>query len=725
MFAPEAPGLKKIEEFDAVFRAQNVFGQAAQEFYEKEATKILENEMLDVSIASPLTRATEKVPSEKAGEAVLAAARKDMAHADAQLENAIRGAREEATLRTTHGLGPEKAQALHAALLENLDSTHKQMTEQAEILIKESLDHLRKDVDSAIKMHDAGENPGALWKMVGTKFEEFAYAVKIRARRMYNAVDATAGNVLPDTSSLMDDATAFLHGLPQAFRDKYPNEIRTLAKMTETETGAGAQTFAGTEKDFEQITWPQLRQLRSWVRYGIDYNDLTPDIRQGSLIFLEKKINAVLHDKKAPEQLKEAAKMLDRADNFYRQFVPMLDDERIKTVRRALRAGSGGNPESLARTLFAPDHTEAMFKIREMVGDNYWAQVQNAHTKYLLDQSRTLTPGVYDGQKFASQVQELVRNGLLKNAYDEVTARRLAAMAEDIQSVNGTVPLAAREGSTIQELMKTAQVAAQSAKKMADIDPLKMLSQEMQRLDKDYNVKVRKAQGERRAEPLGFLYEEKMSGLATAAADKILAKEDTIRAAAQMFGRESPEFKALQQVYAYRFFQRPLGETGKMLEQIGDPKKGITDEVQALMFPGVTRGQMVQLAKDMDFLFSAGGPDVGGSLAAASRVLNPWQHIPLPKLTGVSMILHVPGISFAGRFLLGKVFATIMDGVSHPNFLNWLAGNLKGEPIEREVAKRVLKERMRMGGWFGGTAGQMMQERSRQGQLDMPQAVAQ
>lgn len=714
---PEAPGLKKVEEFDAVFRAQNVFGIAAQDFYEKEATKILENEMLGVEVKTPLTRATEKVSSQKAGELTLAAAQKDMAHADAALEDAMRGAREEATLRTTYGLGPEKASSLHTALMENLESTHKEMTEQAESLIKQGLQHLRSDVDNAIKMHEAGQNPGALWKMVAGKFNLFGQAIKSRAREGYSAADAAAGHVLPDVSELTDDAAAFLKSLPQAFRDKYPNEIRQLAKL--------AENAEGPTEDFEQITWSQLRHLRSWVRSGIDYNDLTPDVRQGSLMFLEKKINRALHNVKAPEELKEAARILDKTDEFYGRYMPILEDQRIETVTRALKAGSGGNPEALARTLFTPDHTESMAKIRAIVGENYWSQIQNAHTKHLLDQSKTLTNGVHDGQKFSAQVLELERNGLLKTAYDEVTAKRLAAMAEDIQSVQGTIPLSAGEGSTIQELMKTAQVAAESAKKMAAIDPLKMFSEEMKRLDQQYAKAMRGAQHQRRAEPLGFLYEEKMSGLATTAADKILAKEDTIRAAAQMFGRESPEFKALQEVYAHRFFQRQLGETGKMLEQISDPKKGITDEIQALMFPGVTRGQMVQLSKDMNFLFSAGGPDVGGSLAAASRVLNPWQHIPLPKLTGVSLILHAPGVSFAGRFILGKTFATIMDGVSHPNFMNWLAGNLKGEPIEREVAKRVLKERMRLGGWFGGALAQAGQEQRRQGQLNQAEAVNQ
>ena len=134
----------------------------------------------------------------------------------------------------------------------------------------------------------------------------------------------------------------------------------------------------------------------------------------------------------------------------------------------------------------------------------------------------------------------------------------------------------------------------------------------------------------------------------------------------------------------------------------------MTEEVQALMFPGVTRGQMLQVARDMEYLFSGGNTDVGGSLAAAGRVLNPWQHIPIPKIEGLTgFIMGLPGSTFVARFALGKFFATIMDAVSHPNFMNWLAGNLKGDELQRRVAKDVIQKRLMLGGWIGSAGAQV------------------
>jgi hypothetical protein len=67
-------------------------------------------------------------------------------------------------------------------------------------------------------------------------------------------------------------------------------------------------------------------------------------------------------------------------------------------------------------------------------------------------------------------------------------------------------------------------------------------------------------------------------------------------------------------------------------------------------------------------------------------------------------------VSFVARQILQKTFATVMDAVSHPNFINWLAGELKGSPQQRMMAKEALNNRLRLGGGFGAATGQNVNE---------------
>src|SRR5262249_18815532 len=153
--------------------------------------------------------------------------------------------------------------------------------------------------------------------------------------------------------------------------------------------------------------------------------------------------------------------------------------------------------------------------------------------------------------------------------------------------------------------MNRAKLAKEEADKFAETDPLKALAESQRAIEAQHNNAMKQAKLTRKAEPLHHLYEESQQHLAVKAADKILGSQDLIMAAATQFGRDSPEFNALRQVYASRFLQRGFPKTASMRAELGG-EKGMTEEVQALMFPGITRDQMVTLAKNMEFLFSAG-----------------------------------------------------------------------------------------------------------------------
>lgn len=686
----EAPYLSKIEEFDAVFRQQNVLAEANEKYYNQEVRKIAESPEIGASIDQILTQAEKKVSSERAGHLSIAAAQKDLAHDDAQIVNAVNDVRDIAKGQIEAMGGRQAVSEAFQHRLNVLNAAHKTADESAKHYINAQVSRLHEKIDEALAMTKKGEDPSAALRATAAEFKLWEKGVRQRASKNYTDARAAAGGAKLDVSSLSDDAAAFLQSMPEMMRSKYPSEIRDLERL------AGSK-----EMEFDEV-----HKLRSWFRHGIDYNDMTPDMRTGALKLFEKKINTLLHDTEARPELKTAVEMLDRADAFYKQEIPFFNDEMITGVINALKSGVGANPEALAKILFDPNRTAALRRVRSIVGENLWNAVQSAHVNDMLMKSRTID-GRIDATKFAQFVHDDVKNNLISTAYTPQVARQVTAIAQDVAKLEGKLPITFNEGDTLTTLMNRTKAAKEAAEKFAENDPLKAFDQEMKNLDKELQGKQKQMAQARKQAPLSFLEDPKMSHMAVKAADKILGSQDLIMAAADKFGRDSIEFNALRQVYTVRFFQRAFGRTAGMRAELGG-EKGMTEEVQALMFPGVTRGQMLQIVHDMEFLFGGRGGDVGGAMAAAARVLNPTAHLPLPKLGLFGRILMgTPGIAFATRFALGKAYATIIDGVTHPNFMAWLAGNLNGNATQRSVARAVLQHRMAMGGWLGAVGTQL------------------
>lgn len=710
---PEAPMLTKIEEFDAVFRSQNVFAEANRDFYEKEAARVLENEAIGVRPDAPLTASTRKVSSREAGQLALAAAQRDMQVADAGLEDATRAYKEAVNRPIAEVGGEQEARRIHQQALERLAAAQKRSAEQAEEVIRAGVASLDHDVNGTLALIGHNEDPSALARLTGAQFEAYNAATRLRARRMYDtAREATAGAPPPDVSGLAADAENFLWQMPEAMRARYPAEIADLARLVDRDVEIpgvrSGRPLPQGERE-QPLDWAGLHHLRSWFRHGIDYVDLTPDMKTGALKSFERKINAVLHDPSAPPQLRQAAALLDQADAFYKQSIPFLNDKMVTSVMRSLESGAGVNPKAIADILFDPERTSALRRARQIVGENAWRGVEAAHVQNMLARSQTLTPGQIDFARFAQQVLEDVRTGLIDAAYSPAMAARLRRLATQMGQFEGSIAVPVEEGDTLSTIMRRGTAAKEQAAQIAERDPIRVLSQETARLDREHNLAQGRMRAARRQEPLGFLYEQSMSEMSVKAADRILGSQDLILAAANQFGRESQEFQALRRVYVQRFFQRPVGKLGGMRAELAAERTGMTEEVQALMFPGVTRGQMLTLVRDAEFLFGGGGStDFGGSMAAATRVLNPQSHMPIPIPKGLaSRFALLPGISSVHRLVLQKTYATVMDAVSHPNFMNWLAGKLNGSEADRALARSTVQQRLRLGQMVGAGAGQV------------------
>lgn len=702
---PEAPMLGKIEQFDRVFRAQNVFQEATKEFADQEAKSILENEAIGVKLTEPLSKATKQVSSRQAGHMLLVAAQRDLAHDDAMLEAIIR---EQATALEQR-IGATAAG--HSQRLAQLNAAHQQAAVDAERLIRAQAAQLRTDVDAAARIASHNEDPSALDRMIAANFEAYDTGVRGRARQMYEASRAvTRGAPPPNVGPLAAHAESFLRSMPESLRSRYPSEIADLARLVDRDVdiaGVSRRPNLNQGEPTQPIDWAGLHHLRSWLRHGIDYNDLTPDMRQGALRRFEREINTVLHDPNAPPQLRQAAQLLDQADAFYRQNIPFLNDQMVKAIVSSLESGAGVDAKVVAKTLFDPDRTAALRRARGIIGENGWRAVEAAHVQNMLQQSQTLVPGQYDFSKFSSQVLDQVRTGIIDTAYSPGMAARLRQLATHMGQFEGSIPISTDPSDTLSTIMRRGAAAKVAIDEASTVDPVKSLKEEMTRIEMEHSQAASRLQQEVRNDPLGFLYKQNMSEMAVKSAERILKSPDLLQLAAQRFERESPEFRALQQVAVQRFFQRPFTRLGDMRTELADPIKGMSEETQALLFPGVTKDMMVQFSKDMEFLFSGGATDISGSLAGGARVMNPGAHLPFPMPSGLSkLMVSLPGVSLVHRLLLGKVYAMTMDAVSHPNFAHWLADNLKGSPEEREIARAVVQERLRAAGIIGAAAGQ-------------------
>ena len=395
--------------------------------------------------------------------------------------------------------------------------------------------------------------------------------------------------------------------MPKEFKDRYPAIVKKLEDMK------GGATFG------------QLHQLRSMLRQDIDPYDLTPGVKSGSYNHFIGKINEVLFDKGAPPELQQAAKLLRNADDFYAKNIAKFKTQSAKWIAEQLEAGVPADPAALARQIMRPGQTEEMRTIRKVVGKPLWSAVQAADTKEMLEQSKTLIPGETDGMRFAEQVLQRDRDGILEGAYDPKTAETLRQQARRVLMLKGKIPIETREGDTVSTLLRRADAIASEIKKQAEADPVRMLSDELKKFDREVGKIKGQYQRQRRANPLSFL--ENQSAGAIESANRILNKPDLILAVARQYGEQSPEFEMMRQVWATRLFQRTLGDTSKLA---GEFAEKIPPEVQQLMFPGVTMDNAQTLAKDMAFLLPHGDSDAGrldgGGIPRVEPALKLAQH---------------------------------------------------------------------------------------------------
>lgn len=697
-FMMEAPYLKKtVEEFDPTFRQQNVLQESARAHYEEKGGELLRE--MGVDVTEPLTKATVRPSAEAAGQALLKRAAAEAAAANVNL---AQSAERVAAMRRSL---PGQTQ-LHQDALAAARTAQQQAEQAADTALRAGFSEIERSVTGAIRAAGTNVMSGDLWHQVADAYKKLNFAIKGQARKMYEAADRAAGDIKPDIGNLSETADQFLKSLPGDFEKRHPNAVEWIKRFA-GERGEDGEWI----REPIQPTFGQLHNLRSILRHDIDYYSLTPDVREGAYRFFQNRVDRIIEaSAQQHPQLAEAVGMLNRADAYYAKNIPRFNHQVVKTLTRALESGMPADATELAGLVMRDGRTELIRDVRKVVGRPLWSAIQAADIQTMLNESRTLVPGEINGAKFASQVLDRIKTGVLDAAYDPQTAKMLRAQAQRIAIMDGKLPITALPGDTVVSLIEKARLAADRTEQIAASDPLRALNGEIRRLSQETARAERGARQARGKDPLGFLYEP--TALAVKSAEKILGSEDLIMATAERFGHNSEEFQMLRKVYAQRLLQRSVESTRTMLgKEFGKE----TEKIQQLMFPGITLERARKLASDMEFLLGGerAAADVGGSIAAMGRVLNPWSTIAGGGAVVKGLVAPfrlIPGRDFFGRYMLTKYYATMEWGVTHPAFLTWLEKGLNGGPAERAQVRRVWNTLWKP---VGAGAGEMIGQEGR------------
>jgi hypothetical protein len=695
-----SPHLTNVAEIlQQKFDKSDTYLENAEKFMDKRAKDILASKDIGSIVEDSVVHPKAAVPTEKAGILV-----KDSYHAKVIQESAEADVRLQAELANRRAAVEAKHAPdieAHRARNESVVKTATEAKTAADALVQDGLREIERQANDAIRVGRVGHNAGDLWRMVAESFVVLRRSIATRAKSMYgNAHTASDGLVPPGSEGLAARAQGLLDQLPEGFAASHPSIVRRIAAMA-GEVGENGEVI----REPVAAAWSELHELRTMIRQDIKWNDLSSDVKNGALKFMQNGINEVLHSVENQPELREASRLLRLADDFYRENMGPLNASEIKALVKALDSGLQADPKALLKLAIKDGKTEVANTIRNTVGPTTWDAMRGADVVEMVSQSRLLD-GSIDAMKFAKQVEDRFQNGVLGVLHGEQGSARLIKQAKEIQQLNGKLPITVRPGDTANDVILRARAAAEDAKNLAKADPLKAMQNEMRKVEA---VTKKEMAAGKKPDQLAFLDNATVG--AHEAMDRILGDPDLIVAASRAFkgGEKSPEFQLMRQVWAERFLRGSL-EPGEKLAKV-------SPEIQALMFPGVTLDDMHMLAKEMKLLMSGHtmqGGDVAGGMMAQAAVENPFGRASGLGKVAVPMKV-VPGANFGMRAALTAYYNTVRGVLTSPSTLRWLRKGLTSrDPQAVEAARSELRAALQRGGAMGAVAGEGAAESQRQ-----------
>ena len=680
-WAPEAPFLGRLTQIAKGWGYDPV-KEAAVPYYEREAGQILGGLGVDAADSSGLTRATSAVPLAPAGEAAIGEAGQIIGEATDRLNRQVEsykageiGPATRAARERARDISTEQNALVFAA---------DQARAQAGRVVNDGFTEINRNLDAALSGPEA--QSGTLMRAAEGKFRQLRQEVGRYFRGQYDAGNAVAAGHYPDVTGLAPWARGMLDALLPPVRAQYPREVELLTRLApEAESPAATGILDQSGNPImreptppEPITFPQLHELRSWIRHVVDWDDLAAGPKQGVLKLLEREINQVLHDQEASPELQTAARMLDATDREYGEVMPRFKDT---VVRQIVRSGASAAPENaakLASMVITEGNTERIGMVRDMVGPDVWRQVQAADLRSITAHSLDAT-GQFDMQAFAKKIMERSNLGMLEPTYGPEAAN-LVRQAQRVQQTTGRFDTAVLPGDTVTTLMQRAENDMQRAEMLADQDPIGALERHV-KLEVEAKAKKMQAAGQAELDknPLNVL-----PGLeAEAAVQKIFKSPDLFRSVKGQFGPESPAFTLLRQTWARQFLQRDIDSVRKMADEFGKN----TLDIQQSLFPGVTLEQMVNLTKEMHVMFPKEADATALGMSGMHMLFNPSNAAFMPHWARA--VLRSMPSQFLARATVGFALHGIANFATSPDLMRFVTRGLSGSQIQQDAARVV------------------------------------
>lgn len=663
-----------VETFDPAFRTQGVLKKGEEKYYGDKAGELFDE--MGLQRPASFTKPTSDVSTQQAGEMLTARALRESEVADAEMQQVL--FKRKADIEA--GLQPQVAQR------EQILAANQRVQDEASNLIGLALKDVEKSSNDALATLKAGSNSGDFWWLVSEKFKAVRDAIGTKYRRNMDNAYAVAGQEPIPTGSLADTAEQFLKTVPDEFKARMPQVTRDVAKLAaDAESGEGGVA-----------TFQQLHQLRTMLRQQADYLDLPSDIKNGQVKYFANQIDNLLQSGAEGTDLHLAARMMNANDAWYGKQIGIFDSSEIGAVMKGLKGGEAADPAKLYSTLVKPNNTDAINRVHEVVGDNVWAGVKSAQKTNWLQKAGTADPNKPDAVKFADEVVSAYHNGTLMSVQGKEEGEKLFKLAQMIHAMNGKIDVNVNPGDTAFDIMRKAYRAGVESEALAKSDPLKALPVEIRKMERMASAEARAAKNK---DPLAFL-SDKTTG-ANAAVEKILGNEDLIIATEARFGRDSPEFKALQQVWAEKIF------TGK--NRPGEGLKEVSSEVQKIMF-GTSLETAQQLAKEIVLIRGTRnlGKQTAQGMAAVSKIQNPTGNI-LSSKSGFGGAVKTVVPAFIrdpiARSYLTSYYALIQKVATSPGLLRKLEKGMNGGVQDRESARQLIANIIDTGGKIGAAVG--------------------
>lgn len=666
-------GAPRIQNMVDRFRERYNLGAMRSElepYYEQEADKILDKLGIQKQEGEKILQPTSAVETEKTGQALQARAAAELSDADAKLDADIAGK------KLTAANKAEATTNTKADVLKTAEETRV----AAQKVVDESFAGIRKEVSDAFKLSEAGHKGGDLFQLVADKFRALRTGFGERANYWYDRFDHMTGGATTSSEQLSSTAQKMLEELPEPFKVNNPVLVQRLAKLAPQHDAEG-----NLVKDAEPITYGELQKLRTLFRGASDWQTLSGDFKNGQLKHFSNEIDRLLH---APEAPQGAVKFLDMVDKWYAHNIKLYDSEMIKALQSGIKSGEPADPRVVRDILLKEGHSDLIKRTFDMMGPILANAVRAADLDLMLQNSSTHIPGQIDAGRFYNEVLSRYRSGLLDAAHGSEKTAQLLKQAEHLKMLEGKLPVRVEPGDRIADVIAKSRAAKAAADDLAKTDPLKTLPQEMKAIDAERRKRLAARVND---EQLGFLYDPSYGAIKSV--DTILNKPDLILAAAGKFGKDSPEFNMLKQIYTKRILQS--GDPATKLE-------GIPDSVQRIMFD-LAYDDMKLLAKEWKLITDSGAfqGDMASGMMTQSRVENP-----LGKIGGVDLAL-VPGSKMGANAAWAAYYELVTNWTSKNHWLMaTLLKGMRGSPAEKAEVREILRKHAQKYGAMGAGASE-------------------